>query len=222
MNGAQDLGGAHGFGTVMPEANEPVFHAAWERRVFALALAMGYTGTWTLDGSRAARESLPPAEYLASSYYEIWLAALEAQVVAHGLATQEEIAAGTSAGPASPVKRVLRAEEIPPRFSAGFPSDRPSDAPALHAVRDPVLTRNDHPIGHTRLPRYVRGRRGVIERVHGAFVLPDASAVGRDAPPQWLYTVGFEAAELWGASADPGGRVTVAVFEGYLLPGAPS
>ena len=73
-------------------------------RVFALALAVGYTGTWTLDGSRAARESLPPAEYLSSSYYEIWLAALEAQVVAHGLATQEEIAAGASAGPASPVK----------------------------------------------------------------------------------------------------------------------
>ncbi|WP_019904067.1 nitrile hydratase subunit beta [Methylobacterium sp. 77] len=220
MNGAQDLGGAHGFGPVMAEANEPVFHAAWERRVFALALAMGYTGTWTLDGSRAAREALPPAEYLASSYYEIWLAALESQLLSSGLATREEIASGVSGEPARPVTRVLHAEEIPPRFSAGFPSDRPAPAPALFRPGDTILTRNDHPTGHTRLPRYVRGRRGVIERVHGAFVLPDASAIGRDAPPQWLYTVGFEAADLWGASADPGGRVTVAAFEGYLLPEA--
>ncbi|GJE18617.1 nitrile hydratase subunit beta [Methylobacterium marchantiae] len=220
MNGAQDLGGAHGFGPVVAEADEPIFHAPWERRVFALALAMGYTGAWTLDGSRAARESLPPAEYLSSSYYEIWLAALESQIVATGLATREEIAGGVSEASAKPVARVLRAEETPPRFSAGFPSDRPAEGPALFSVGDAVLTRNDHPTGHTRLPRYARGRRGVVERVHGAFVLPDASAVGRDVPPQWLYTVGFAAADLWGASADPGGRVTVAAFEGYLLPGA--
>lgn len=220
MNGAQDLGGAHGFGPVVAEADEPVFHAPWERRVFALALAMGYTGTWTLDASRAARESLPPAEYLSSGYYEIWLSALEAQIVSHGLATREEIATGICQAPPRPPARVLSAGEVSPRFAAGFPSDRPAPAPALLAVGDAVLTRNDHPAGHTRLPRYARGRRGRIERVHGAFVLPDASARGEAAPPQWLYTVGFEAAELWGTSADPGGRVTVAAFEGYLLPEA--
>ncbi|MFD0935851.1 nitrile hydratase subunit beta, partial [Methylobacterium trifolii] len=94
MNGAQDLGGAHGFGPVVPEADEPVFHADWEKRVFAIAMAMGFTGTWSLDASRAARESLPPAEYLSASYYRIWLEALERQLAAHGLASPDEIASG--------------------------------------------------------------------------------------------------------------------------------
>ena len=217
MNGAQDLGGAHGFGPVAPEPDEPVFHAEWERRVFALAMAMGFTGTWSLDASRAARESLPPAVYLASSYYEIWLAALEAQIAGHGLASRGEMASGTPEAPARPVARVLHATELAPRFDAGFPSDRPAPGPARFAVGEAVVARNRHPVGHTRLPRYVRGRRGVIERIHGAFVFPDASAEAREAPPQWLYTVGFAAYELWGESADPGGRVTVAAFESYLV-----
>ncbi|MDP4023321.1 nitrile hydratase subunit beta [Methylobacterium sp. NEAU 140] len=218
MNGAQDLGGAHGFGPVVPEQDEPVFHAAWERRVFALAMAMGYTGAWNLDGSRAARESLPPARYLASSYYRIWLEALEKQILAKDLVTPDEVAAGTASVPARPVARVLGAGELGPRFRAGFPSDRPADGPACFAVGDAVVTRNDHPVGHTRLPRYARGRRGVVERIHGAFVFPDTNAYGAGENPVWLYTVGFAAEALWGASADPGGRVTVAAFEPYLDP----
>ena len=218
MNGPQDLGGAHGFGPVVAEADEPVFHAEWERRVFALAMAMGFTGTWSLDASRAARESLPPAEYLSSSYFTIWLRALEAQLAAHGLASPEEMAAGSAETPPRPITRVLKGDQVAPRFDAGFPSDRPAPAPARFAVGEAVVARNVHPTGHTRLPRYVRGRPGTVERVHGAFVFPDASALGADAPPQWLYTVGFAAADLWGESADPGGRVTVATFESYLEP----
>lgn len=218
MNGAQDLGGMHGLGPVRPEPDEPVFHADWERRVFALALAMGFTGTWNLDGSRAARESLPPAEYLASSYYAIWLRALERQVAAHGLASPEEMARGVSEAPARPVARVLTAEVLGPRFRAGFPSDRPAQAPARFAVGDAVRARNLHPAGHTRLPRYVRGRPGRVERVHGAFVLPDSNATGAGESPAWLYTVAFAAAELWGPDADPNQRVMVEMFEPYLDP----
>ncbi|GJD76827.1 nitrile hydratase subunit beta [Methylobacterium gregans] len=218
MNGAQDLGGMHGLGPVRPEPDEPVFHADWERRVFALALAMGFTGTWNLDGSRAARESLPPAEYLASSYYAIWLRALERQVAAHGLASPEEMARGVSEAPARPVARVLTAEVLGPRFRAGFPSDRPAQAPARFAVGDAVRARNLHPAGHTRLPRYVRGRPGRVERVHGAFVLPDSNATGAGENPAWLYTVAFAAAELWGPDADPNQRVMVEMFEPYLDP----
>ncbi|TXN63279.1 nitrile hydratase subunit beta, partial [Methylobacterium sp. WL18] len=118
MNGAQDLGGAHGFGPVVPEPDEPVFHAAWERRVFAMAMAMGYTGAWNLDGSRANRESLPPAQYLASSYYEIWLAALEKQISAAGLATPDEITAGRASASAKPVARVLARDGLEARFRA--------------------------------------------------------------------------------------------------------
>ena len=218
MNGAQDLGGAHGFGAVVPEPDEPVFHAPWERRVFALAMAMAYTGTWTIDGSRAARESLPPAEYLSSSYYRIWLRALERQVVAAGLVEAEELARGASLGPPAPVKRVLAGTEVGPLFRGGFPSDRPAPAPARFAPGDAVVTRNAHPVGHTRLPRYARGRRGTVERLHGAHVLPDTSAHGRGENPEWLYTVAFAANELWGESGEPGGRVTIAAFESYLRP----
>ncbi|SFJ44252.1 nitrile hydratase subunit beta [Methylobacterium brachiatum] len=218
MNGAQDLGGAHGFGPVVPEPDEPVFHADWERRVFAMAMAMGFTGAWNLDGSRATRESLPPAQYLASSYYEIWLAALEKQVAATGLATPDEIAAGRSSEPARPVARVLARDGLEARFRAGFPSSREPAAHARFAVGDIVLARNAHPTGHTRLPRYARGRRGRVERVEGAFVYPDTNAYQAGENPTWLYTVSFTAQELWGASGDPGGIVTVAAFEPYLEP----
>ncbi|MGU3340631.1 nitrile hydratase subunit beta [Methylobacterium mesophilicum] len=216
MNGAQDLGGAHGFGPVVPEPDEPVFHAAWERRVFAMAMAMGYTGAWNLDGSRANRESLPPAQYLASSYYEIWLAALEKQISAAGLATPDEITAGRASASAKPVARVLARDGLEAHFRAGFPSSRDPAAPARFAVGDAVLARNVHPTGHTRLPRYVRGRRGRIERIDGAFVYPDTNAYGAGENPTWLYTVSFTARELWGDSGDPGGIVTVAAFEPYL------
>ncbi|SFL52910.1 nitrile hydratase subunit beta [Methylobacterium pseudosasicola] len=218
MNGAQDLGGAHGFGPVVPEPDEPVFHADWERRVFAMAMAMGYTGAWNLDGSRANRESLPPAQYLASSYYEIWLAALEKQVAAAGLATPDEIAAGRASEAPKPVARVLAREGLEARFRAGFPSSRDPAAPARFVVGDAVVARNIHPTGHTRLPRYVRGKRGRIERIDGAFVYPDTNAYGAGENPTWLYTVSFTAAELWGESGDPGGIVTVAAFEPYLDP----
>lgn len=218
MNGAQDLGGSHGFGPVLPEPGEPVFHAEWEKRVFAMAMAMGFTGTWNLDGSRATRESLPPAQYLSSSYYRIWLEALEAQILAHGLATPEEIAAGRAVQPPAAVARVLTADILEPRFRAGFPSDRAPDAPARFTVGDAVTAKVMNPVGHTRLPRYVRGRRGRVEAVHGAFVFPDTNAYGRGENPTWLYTVAFEAAELWGPEADPGGRVTIAAFEPYLDP----
>ncbi|MCJ2057578.1 nitrile hydratase subunit beta [Methylobacterium sp. J-048] len=218
MNGAQDLGGAHGFGPVMPEPDEPVFHADWERRVFALAMAMGYTGAWNLDGSRATRESLPPVQYLASSYYEIWLAALEQQVVATGLASAEEIAAGRASEAAKPVARVLARDGLEARFRAGFPSSRDSAGPARFAVGEAVIARNIHPPDHTRLPRYVRGKRGRVERVDGTFVYPDTNAYKTGENPTWLYTVSFSAQDLWGESGDPGGIVTVAAFEPYLEP----
>ncbi|WP_457106155.1 nitrile hydratase subunit beta [Methylobacterium sp. P5_C11] len=218
MNGAQDLGGSHGFGPVVPEPGEPVFHAAWERRVFAMAMAMGYTGAWNLDGSRATRESLPPAEYLSSSYYEIWLKALEKQVVATGLATQAEIEDGASAEPAKPVARILASGDLEARFRAGFPSSRTPDAPARFAVGDAVRARNIYPTGHTRLPRYVRGKPGRIVRVDGAFVFPDTNAYRAGEHPSWLYTVAFTAQDLWGEHGDPGGHVTVAAFEPYLDP----
>ena len=93
MNGIHDMGGMHGLGPIDREENEPVFHHAWERRAFALNMAAGFLGDWNIDMSRYAREQMPPAEYLATSYYEHWLWGLERLLVEKGLLTRTEIEA---------------------------------------------------------------------------------------------------------------------------------
>jgi nitrile hydratase subunit beta len=217
VNGAADLGGMMGFGPVVPEPEGEPFHADWERRALALTLAAGAAGRWSIDASRHARESLPPAQYLSSSYFAIWTAALERLLVASGLVDAEEVAERRSLRPGEPV-RVLRAADVPAVLAAGSRYDRTVTEPARFDVGQPVRTRNMHPTGHTRLPRYARGRSGVVQRVHGAHVLPDASAHGKGEQPQWLYTVRFAARELWGADADPGLTITIEAWESYLEP----
>ncbi len=215
MNGAQDLGGMQAFGPVQPDADEPVFHENWERRVFALSLAMAGTGKWNLDFSRAARESLPPAQYLGSSYYEIWYAGLRNMLVATGLATQQEIEAGRSMQAAAPVPRVLKAADVPAALLLGSSVERPAAGEARFKVGDAVRTRQLHPSTHTRLPRYCRGKRGQIVATHGAHVFPDTHAIGLGEQPQWLYSVRFDAAELWGADTTAA-AVCVDCWEPYL------
>jgi nitrile hydratase len=218
MNGAQDLGGMMGFGRIEIEPDEPWFHAQWERRAFGVTLAMGATGSWTLDASRHARESLPPPEYLASRYYEIWTKGVEKLVVQAGLVTEDELRQGKALVPPVPVKRVLKAEDVPAVLARGGPTERPAEQPARFAAGDQVVTRNMHPKEHTRLPRYARGRRGVVELVHGAHVFPDSNAHGRGENPQWLYTVRFTGRELWGEDADPHLVVSIDAWESYLEP----
>lgn len=215
MNGAADLGGMMGFGPVLPEPEDERFHADWERRTLAMTLAVGAAGRWSIDASRFARESLPPPVYLTSSYYEIWLRALEALLVEHGLVGADELGAGRALRIGDPV-RVLAAEQVGPALAAGTPYTRPLPDPPRFAVGDPVRARVMHPAGHTRLPRYVRGRAGVVTRVHGGHVLPDSNAHGRGEQPQWLYSVRFEGVELWGEDADPTTAVTVEAWESYL------
>lgn len=216
MNGAQDLGGMHGFGPIAPEADEPLFHAPWERRAFGLTLAMGATGSWTLDDSRRVRESLPPAEYLASTYYEIWTKGLERLLLGKGLAAPEEIAAGRALAPPQRLSRVLTAQAVPAALAKGASTERPAPAPARFTFGDRVRTRVMNPAGHTRLPRYARGKVGEVVLAHGAHVFPDAHAHGRGEAPQHLYTVRFSGVELWGADADPTLTVSIDAWESYL------
>jgi len=199
MNGAQDMGGMQSFGPIAPEADEPYFHADWERRALALTIAMGATGKWNIDMSRAARESLPPAQYLSSSYYQIWLAGLRKLLIDTGLATADEIDSGVSQRAAAPLPRVLAPDQVNPMLFRGSPASRPEPRPARFAIGDAVRTLTFNPPTHTRLPRYCRGKRGQIVAVHGAHVFPDSNALGRGENPQWLYTVRFDAVELWGA-----------------------
>jgi nitrile hydratase subunit beta len=183
--------------------------------VLALTLAMGATAKWNIDMSRAARESLPPAQYLASSYYEIWFEGLERLLLSTGLATAEEIEAGELKTATSPVPRVLMADQVPDALRRGSPVDRPATAVARFKVGDIVQTRQMHPSTHTRLPRYCRGKRGSVIATHGAHVFPDTNAMGLGEQPQWLYTVRFDAVELWGTDTTAT-SVCVDCWEPYL------
>lgn len=220
MNGVHDMGGMQGFGPVAMEPDEALFHAEWERRALALTLAMGATGQWNIDLSRSARERLPPAIYLGSSYYAIWLQALERLMLERGLVQADELSTGEVRLPAKPVARVLHAAQVDDALARGTPTARAAQAPAQFAPGARVRARNQHPMGHTRLPRYVRGHEGTVALVHGAHVFADAHA-RRPLPPfdeqaHWLYTVVFDARELWGPDADAGVRISVDAWEPYL------
>lgn len=217
MNGAQDLGGTMGHGPVNPEPGEPVFHSTWEQRAFALTLVMGFYGQWNIDAGRYARESLPPAQYLSSSYYQIWFAALCKLLVATGIATDKEVATGKAATPARALPRgAIAADEVGAILAKGGSASRPAPGPAKFQVGDPVQTKNINPETHTRLARYLRGHAGEIVACHGAYVFPDSSAHGKGDDPQWLYTVRFSARELWGEDRNPHDHVHADLWEPYL------
>lgn len=215
-DGVHDMGGAHGFGKVTPEPNEPPFHASWERRAFALTIAMATPGGWNVDMSRAARESLSPQDYLSKSYYEIWLAGLEKLMAERGLVARDEIEAGRALHPPQPAKGILSSGDVAQVLYRGAPTAREPTGPARFAAGDRVRTRAASVPTHTRLPRYARGHVGVVEFVHGCHVFPDSSALGAGENPQWLYAVRFSGRELWGADADPTVQVSVDAWETYL------
>lgn len=220
MNGAHDLGGMMGFGPVRPEPESVRFHAEWEKRTLALTLASMATGVWTIDAMRSSRESLHPARYLASTYYQIWLEGLIGRLIAEGLVTAEEIARGSPAGPGRAVPRILSGDRVAAALAAGTQYARPPTVDAAFRVGDAVRTRMLNPAHHTRLPRYARDKRGTVEAVRGVFVLPDTSAHGLGDNPDWLYTVRFQGTELWGADADPTVTNSIDAWESYLEPAA--
>jgi nitrile hydratase len=216
MNGVHDMGGMDGFGKVEPEPNEPTFHHDWEARVMAMVRVMGANGGLNIDAQRFARESLPPDVYLSSSYYRKWFLAIEKQIVERGYVGADEIAAGHSLRDTTPLPRgkftLADVKRIEIRGSFG----RDASNPAAFKIGDRVRAKNINPVTHTRLPRYVRGHTGVIESINGCHVFPDTNAQGQGDHPQWLYTVVFDARELWGADADSTLKVSIEAFEPYL------
>jgi nitrile hydratase beta subunit len=218
MNGPHDLGGQMGFGSVAPEKDEPIFHAEWEKRALGVTLTAGAMGHWTIDESRHARESLHPADYYSSSYYEIWIKALETLLKRHGFVTAEELASGTVLGAGTTPKRVLKAENVASVLARGGPCDRPVEGSARFEAGDRVRAKNFNPTGHTRLPRYARGKVGVVEAVRDGFVFPDSNAHAQGENPQRVYTVVFDGREIWGEGADPTLTVSIDAWESYLEP----
>lgn len=218
MNGGHDLGGTHGLGPIAPEpeAREPVFHAHWERRAFALTLAAGALGRWTLDEARHARERQHPAEYLRHSYYENWLAGLEILLQEKGLVTEAELHSGVPAPNAEvPACEPLSADEVAATMARGGSTAMDLPLPACFAPGDAVRVRVAAPAGHTRAPRYARGRSGIVEAGYGVHVFADANAHG-SREGQHLYRVRFQARELWGPDAEPGVSVSLDLWEPHL------
>jgi len=178
--------------------------------------AMGAAGAFNIDTSRYFRETLPPEVYLGSSYYRKWLLGLEGLLVDKGFVGADEIAAGHATAPAKPLKRGKFTSADVERIMVRGKFARPAPAAAKFKPGDRVRTKNIHPTTHTRLPRYARGHVGVVELNHGCQVFPDSAATESGENPQWLYTVVFDATELWGLDADPTLKISIDAFEPYL------
>lgn len=216
MNGAHDLGGMDGLGKVVPGPEEEVpFHAPWEGRVLAMTRALQGAKAWNIDQFRYRIEQLPPHVYLAATYYQKWFLQDEYRCLELGLVTAEELAAGQALEAPKPLKGVVRADDIE-RVLIRPCYERPANAGPKFAIGERVRARNIHPKGHTRLPRFVRGHFGTVDRIQGHHAFPDSIVADGREDPQWLYTVKFDGRELWGEDAEPNLEVSVEAFEPYL------
>ena len=216
MNGIHDMGGQHGMGPVEHEKDEPVFHAEWEGRVYALNRSMGAWRKWNLDAGRHALERMPPVDYLRMGYYERWFHRLVAHVVQFGFATKEEVEGGVVAPNSTTAVPALGLATSSRWLNRGIPSSQDSSVHPRFRVDQRVRTRNRHPAGHTRLPRYARGKSGVIVRDHGVYVFPDTNAHFEGEKRQHVYSVRFSARDLWGPDASPRDTVHLDLWDDYL------
>jgi nitrile hydratase len=208
----------HGFRAVVREANEPVFHADWERRIFAIFGALR-GALPPLDAARHAIERMPPARYLASSYYERWLFSIETLLAEAGLVTPEEIEAAQRGELPSAAASSANATHAPTSVQTSSNAKRsPGHSRARFEVGDRIVARYMNPPGHTRLPRYARGKHGVVRHDWGVFPLADAVAHGHGPNSQHCYSVEFAARELWGAGYPARERVFLDLWEDYLEP----
>jgi nitrile hydratase beta subunit len=218
MNGVHDMGGMQGMGAIQPEKNEPVFHAPWQGRAYAVTRAMGAWRKWNLDASRYQRELIPPADYFTMSYYERWIVALVELMVKTGLVTNAELESGTPDQGSAKLTPALTAEKVPTLITKGVPAKRDVPVVASFHAGERVRSRNINPVGHTRLPRYARGKVGTVHRDHGVFVFPDTNAMFLGEKPQHVYSVRFAARELWGEQAAAQDSVYLDMWDSYLEP----
>ena len=218
MNGVHDMGGMHGMGPIEHERNEPVFHNRWEARLFALRRAMRPWRAFKGSTNRYKRELIPPIEQFRLSYYAKHLISFSQILAESGLVTAAEITTGKRARNSARAVPPLRAEQVPAFLAKGAPADRAAKVTPTFHLGQLVRARNIHPLGHTRLPRYSRGKQGIIDRDHGVQVFPDTNVAGLGEKPQHLYSVRFSARELWGEQASPRDAVYIDMWDDYLEP----
>jgi len=223
VNGVHDLGGMHGFGPVEREENEPPFHGDWEAVMVAIqnAVCREDAGAMNIDEFRHGIEQMDPVHYLASPYFEHWLDGITRVLLDKGLIVAEDLETRTSFfldREDAPATAALTGPipDLPPRSDARRGVIREATAPPRFVPGDRVLTRDDSPAGHTRLPRYARGKHGIVERCHGVHVFPDTNAHGLGESPQPVYSVRFAAHDLWGDAAEPNQTVNLDMWESYL------
>jgi len=218
VNGIHDMGGMHGFGAVRAEPDEPRFHDKWEGRAGGILEVMTFPPGFTVDRFRYLRETLRPDLYLTQNYYEQWIYIAEQLLLEAGMISADELARGKARPGAAKRGDAMRADAVWGFLHERTPSHRELDVAPRFAIGQRVRARNTQPTGHTRLPRYARGKIGTILRHHGGHVLPDASAHGKGDAPEYLYSVSFAARELWGAAANARDSVHLDLWESYLEP----
>jgi len=217
MNGVHDMGGMHGMGPVRAEIDEPVFHERWEARVYALTRAIGAWRKWNIDTGRFYIERIPPADYLRMSYYEKWFVRTVELLVKTGMVSQHEVETGVPEPGSAKLTPRLRADQVPVvSLSRNIESSHEPEIRPRFKTEQHVRARNMNPTGHTRLPRYARGRKGKIVLDHGVYNFPDTSADGRGSKRQHVYSVRFAARELWGEQASPHDFVHLDLWDDYL------
>jgi nitrile hydratase beta subunit len=216
MNGIHDMGGLQDMGPVQPEEQEPVFHEAWEGRIYAINRSLRALGKWNLDAWRHQIELLPPADYLQMTYYERWRRINEQLLVKHGMVSLEELATGLPEPGSTRAIPALTASVAAQSLGYGLPSSQDPTAPPKFKVGERVRARNMNPTGHTRLPRYARGKVGAIVRDHGVYAYPDTNAHFQGENRQHVYSVRFGARELWGDQASPLDSVHLDMWDNYL------
>lgn len=216
MDGIHDMGGMQGFGTVVIDADEPVFREEWHSRAFALGvMSMGLSGT-NLDAFRHAIERLHPYEYLADGYYGRWLRSAETLLVDSGVLAPGAVDARARGLMGETMQEPADVEENKPVFERGGPGSlRQIDDPPAFSLGDRIRASKQGARGHTRLPRYVRGCRGTVIAIRPAAVLPDTNAHFLGENAQHVYTVEFASTELWGDDAEAA-SLRIDLFESYL------
>jgi nitrile hydratase subunit beta len=217
MNGIHDMGGMQDMGPIQYAKTEPMFHEVWEGRVLAMAVAVSMTGKLRL-GLRPPIESIPPGEYLRMRYWERWLTATTERLIASDLVTRAEIKSGRPETGGTKATLALSAADAVAALRKIPATRRDVAVPSSFKVGQTVRARNINPITHTRLPRYARGKSGIVERDHGVFVFSDTSVYSQGEKPQHLYSVRFSARELWGDQAGPQDGVYLDMFDDYLEP----
>lgn len=217
MNSIHDIGGMDNIGPVPIEKDEPVFHGDWERKVYAMTLATMGAGIFVTDEVRYMTETIPPKDYLSFKYYEKWLYSLEQMMLHKNVLTQQELESGAVSEP--DLAAGIEAASLE-RMQHGMKNRMPvfvdTDSPPRFKTGDAIIARNINPLHHTRLPRYIRGRRGVVEMDHGIFLLPDTNAHGGPDKPQHVYSVRFSARELWGTDAPARDSLYIDLFDDYM------